>query len=321
DAASEEGAGADAEADQAAAAAAAEEIEPSSAVRDAALALRRAKAQGVGSHAIVSREDRAAARALDELSADVLRGVEAGEFEPFFQPQICAQTGSLVAFEALARWRHPDRGVLAPGAFMEAAEKLGAIAEIDAQIFGKAIAQVKEWSANGQYLPQLSLNVSTRRICSEEVCKQVFDAEFDEATLCFELLESTFLDGGDAVIFDAIQRLRDLGTVFEVDDFGTGHASILSVMRIKPQRLKLARELVESVATDAASQEMIRSIIDIAKSLEIGVNAEGIETDEQMSMLRELGCDVFQGYLIAKPMAAEDAAKFIRGGSAKAVPR
>lgn len=283
--------------------------------RGANLALNKAKQAGRNSTAVSTSEDREAAQKFRQLTDGILRGLEEGEFRPYFQPQICSQTGDLVALESLARWHHPEQGVLGPYAFADAAEFLGVIENVDHQILEHCVAHLKEWSTTGLYIPQLSVNVSSRRMESPTLCDNVSALNFDEAVLAFELLESTFLDSGDAAIFGKIDALKKMGVAFEVDDFGTGHASVLSVMRIKPQRVKIAREMIVNIEPNSSSLEMVRSIVDIAKSLEIGVTAEGIENAEQMDLLRELGVDVFQGFHISRPMSPEATQIWLRDRS------
>lgn len=286
-------------------------------LNNASNALAEARREGRGAVLVSPANNREKEIARQKTTGEILVGIEQEQFIPYFQPQVCATTGALVAVEALVRWRHPERGVLSPYFFMDEAVRLGVCEEIDAQMMRNSMAAVRDWVRQGLFVPQLSLNVSARRLANASVCEAVKAADFEEATLCFEVLESTFLDGMDEDLERNIATLRDAGVVFEVDDFGSGFASVLSVMRLKPQRLKIARELVMSLSEDPTTHEMARATIDIGKSLDVGVTAEGIEDETQARVLRDLGCDVFQGFYFAKPMDLSDTADFIRNHAEK----
>lgn len=240
------------------------------------------------------------------LHEDIARGVAAGEFEPFFQTQVDARSGAIIGVEALARWRHPTKGVLTPPAFLGAAQKIGMLAEIDRLILEKSVAQLARWQAAGFTPDQLSINVSAERLVDGPMLSSVWNLDLGRTALCFELLESVFLDAECAASDAALTALRELGVRLEIDDFGTGHASILALRRLRPHRLKIARELVAPIGTDPNQAELIGAIVDIGRSLGVGVTAEGVETEQQAKALRALGVEVFQGYFFGRPCPAEE---------------
>ena len=149
-------------------------------------------------------------------------------------------------------------------------------------------------------MPKASVNVSARRLQDEELIKSLRELNIRPGTISFELVESIFLDENDDLVTWNIEQIKELGIDIEIDDFGTGYASIVSLLKLKPRRLKIDRQLVMPIVRSPAQRQLVGSIIDIGKSLGIEVVAEGVETMEHARILRELGCDVLQGYAFAR---------------------
>lgn len=288
-------------------------------LRRSDVALYLAKAGGRGRSAVFLPEHDVAYRRRKQLADDIVRGLEADEFEPYFQPQICAATGAVAGIEALVRWRHPERGLLAPASFLSVAESIDAVAKIDRLMLEKATRHLAEWREAGIRPPQLSVNVSAKRLLEPTLPDTVARLDFGDTALCFELVESIFLDNADAVLDHTIDKLQELGVRIEVDDFGTGHASILGVRRLKPHRLKIARELIAPLEQGGQHRQLAQAIVQIGRSLGIQLTAEGVETEGQARILREIGCDVFQGFLYSRPIAPEDTLEFLQARSAATV--
>lgn len=280
-------------------------------LRRADIALYRAKEEGKGGIAVFEDSDLERLYQNKELSDDIVRGVEELEFIPFFQPQVSMRTGRVVGVEALARWDHPERGVLSPFAFVDVAERLGILAEIDKMILEKACEIIKVWKANGIDIPRLSVNVSAKRLSDSTLIDQIEKLNLSGTTLVFELLESIYLDNADGETKRNIARLRKMGIEIEVDDFGTGHASIVAVMNLKPKRLKIAREFIAPIGTKAGTAEIVRNLIEMAKNMGVGIIAEGVETVDQMVKLSEMGCDIVQGYCVKHPIPADEIPGFV----------
>lgn len=275
------------------------------------VALYKAKRRGRGQLGYFDRSDLNEVRRVKELADDILRGIEGREFIPFYQPQTDAKTGEVVGLEALARWNHPDRGILAPDQFLDVATDLNVAADIDAMIFERAMEECTEAFGSTECPLSLSFNVSARRVSEND-----FDAVRERVNaysgqVCFELLETIFLEEEDDGFLLNLDRLRDLGICIEVDDFGSGRASVVALQRIAPHRLKIDRRLVPPVTENKSGWRLLRSIVDIGHAMEIGVTAEGVETQEQAQILADLGCDRLQGYFIAKPMAFNDLLQFL----------
>lgn len=245
------------------------------------------------------------------LADDVLRAVEAGEFEPFYQPIVDARTGRTVALEALARWRHPDKGVLLPGTFLSVATDLSVARDIDRLIFERALAECQDAFGGWALPPSLSFNVSEDRLSHDTMDTIRRQVAGYAGQVSFELLETIFLEEQDDDFLCRLDELRAHGIAVEVDDFGSGRASVVALQRINPDRLKIDRRLVALVASGSGGLRLLRSIIEIGQALEMGVTAEGVETREQADILAGLGCDRLQGYYFARPMAFADLVHFL----------
>ena len=231
---------------------------------------------------------------------------------PYYQPQISSDSCQIVGVEALARWRHPAEGVLPPSRFLEVADDIGVAGALDRVILEHAIADLRRWQAAGVPVPKMSVNVSARRLLDRDLIRSVSELDLPRGVLSFELLESVFLDEVDETISWNIDMLKEIGIDIELDDFGSGHASIVGLVKLGPNAIKIDRELVASITADEKRCGLVRSIVEICRSLGTRVIAEGVETRAQAELLHKLGCDALQGYHFAKPMTAEDFRQFVR---------
>ena len=240
------------------------------------------------------------------VSDELVTGLERDEFLPFYQPQFDAHTLRIVGVEALARWNHPTRGLLPPGEFLSIANDLDRVGRIDEIMLEKGLAQLGEWRRLGLDIPKLSVNISLSRLQNRHLFTHLESLHFEPGSLSFELLESiSFEDVGDE-LKEAIARLKRAHVGIEIDDFGTGHASIVNLLDLAPDRLKIDRKLVASVDASGARRRLVASIIEMGRALGIGTVAEGVETMQQAKILGDLGCDTLQGYALARPMSADD---------------
>jgi diguanylate cyclase (GGDEF)-like protein len=248
----------------------------------------------------------------DKQTADsIMGGLERGEFIPYFQPQFDARTLELAGVEALVRWRHPTRGIVAPAEFLAIAEELNVVAAIDRVMLEQGLVQFRRWQDIGLAIPRFSVNVSLRRLRDDQLLKSLHELKIRPGTLSFELVESIYLDESDDHFAWTIDQIKELGVDIEIDDFGTGYASIVSLTKLKPRRLKIDRQLVTPVVHSLTQRRLVQSIVDIGKSLDIEIVAEGVETMEHARALRDLGCDILQGYVFAQPMPSEDLERFL----------
>lgn len=275
-------------------------------LRNADNALYQAKRSGKNTFAIYNEKMRIQAARLRATKEEIQSALEDGiSFIPYFQPQFLAGSLELAGAEALVRWQHPRKGILPPGEFLHIAEEMNCVAEIDRQVLRKSLAIVSDWREAGLVLPRLSVNVSSQRLADPGLLFSVEGFEDQVSRLSFELVESTYLDNTSEQVKQTLAQLQDLGVEMEIDDFGSGYASIASLVNIRPKRLKIDRTLVSNVDRDDAMTSLVQSIVDIARALEVEVIAEGAETASQIETLTSIGCDILQGYGLARPMSAE----------------
>ena len=177
---------------------------------------------------------------------------------------------------------------------------------IDAMILEQAIVELGIWRLKGLKIPRISVNVSPKRLGDKDLINHIKTLDFNPSSVTFELVESTFLDKSDAMVSWNIDQIRNMGMDIEIDDFGTAYASIVSLTQLLPTRLKIDRQLVSPTVGSKSRRELVQSIVDIGHSLDIGVVAEGVETMQHATIMRELGCDILQGFAFARPVSSQD---------------
>ncbi|MCA1440590.1 EAL domain-containing protein [Ensifer sp. IC4062] len=272
---------------------------------NADIALYRAKESGRNRYQFFTQALEAEVVTNKRIADEILEGIERDEFVPWYQPQFDASTLTLSGVEALIRWQHPREGILTPDRFLRIAEELNVTATLDRLILQKALTDRMRWAAAGLQVPKISVNVSAKRLQEKDLLASLTGLSIMPGQISFELVESIFLDESDDVVTANIDGIKKLGIDIEIDDFGTGHTSIVSLLKIKPKRLKIDRQLVAPVLGARTEQALVRSIIDIGRSLGIETVAEGVETMAHAEMLGILGCDLLQGYAFSKPLSSE----------------
>ncbi|WP_245294636.1 bifunctional diguanylate cyclase/phosphodiesterase [Rhizobium rhizosphaerae] len=285
---------------------------------NADIALYEAKRDGRGRYRFFTPALKAAALTTKKVGDEILRGLERGEFIAYFQPQFSPVSLDIVGVEALARWQHPTRGLLAPAAFLETAEEIGVVSRIDDSILDCGLEALHSWDAGGVSIPKLSVNLSHSRLMDESLPERLEALDLPAGRLSFELLESISFDDWDNRIMATIKRIRAMGIELEIDDFGSGYASITSLLKLTPNRLKIDRQLVMPILSSNRQLRLVSSIIDIGRALGIDVVAEGVETRNHADVLRALGAHALQGYAFARPMSKEALTAFVSEQSWKA---
>jgi diguanylate cyclase (GGDEF)-like protein/PAS domain S-box-containing protein len=284
--------------------------QPEQIIRDADTAMYRAKAQGRGRSEIFDAKMRAEAVTRLQLETDLRRGIERNELRLVYQPIVNLKSTDIVGFEALVRWQHPTRGMVSPAAFIPLAEETGLIVAVGEFVLMEACRQAAKWRKG----LRVSVNISSRQLSSGDlvatVQKALDDAKLEPAALHLELTESAIMQNTETA-YALIEKIRAIGCNFAVDDFGTGYSSLSYIHRFAIDQLKIDMSFVQS--PERKSGEIIRSIIDLGRSLGIEVVAEGIETMEQADHLRDLHCGFGQGYLFSKPVDPEKALEMVRG--------
>jgi EAL domain-containing protein (putative c-di-GMP-specific phosphodiesterase class I) len=255
--------------------------------------------------ALVKPNDPAAAGAVfthEEIAA----GLKQDEFEPFFQPKVTLATGQIVGAEALARWRHPQKGIIAPHAFIKQLEDNGLIDDLTWVMLKKAAACCSTWRSAGLEAT-VSVNLSLRSLTDVKIAKHVTEIvrsqNLDPRHMVLEVTESAATtDTGRAL--ENLARLRLKGFGLSIDDYGTGYSSMQQLTRIAFTELKIDQSFVANAARQQSARVILESSLDMAKKLNITAVAEGVETQADWDLLRQLGCGLAQGYLIAKPIEA-----------------
>ena len=239
-------------------------------------------------------------------SAEIDKALENGEILPWFQPQISTDTGKVTGFEALARWEHPERGTIAPAEFLPKIQQAGKMERLGEVMLSKALESLKEWDRLGIEVPKVGVNFSPEELSNPKLIRKV-EWELDRFNLtpdrlAVEILETVVATSPDDMVARNISGLSELGCQIDLDDFGTGHASISSIRRFDIQRLKIDRSFVMKVDQDQEQQRMVSAILLMAERLELDTLAEGVETAGEHVMLSQLGCRHVQGFGIGKPM-------------------
>ncbi|MBZ9797704.1 EAL domain-containing protein [Mesorhizobium sp. ES1-4] len=279
---------------------------------NADIALYRAKKRGRNRYEFFSGELQSEIVNTKRIADEILAGLERDEFIVFYQPQFDAKTLEIVGVEALVRWRHPEKGILTPDAFLKTAEELNVVSVIDRKVLQQSLLDFEAWSADKIGIPRVSVNVSARRLQDEELLKSLRDLNIRKGTFSFELVESIFLDNNDDLVTWNVEQIKQLGIDIEIDDFGTGYASIVSLLKLQPRRLKIDRQLVDPIVNSHQRRQVVSSIIEIGKSLGIEIIAEGVETMKHARVLKELGCDILQGYAFGHAMDSDRLRSFAR---------
>lgn len=277
------------------------------AVADADLALYEAKKQGRGQYVIYHEDMRSNFIGLEKMLHDMRGAVERSEFEPWFQPQIDTDTGDLYGVEALVRWESPERGVLTPADFLKLSEEINLLRRIDSSVFKKATAYLADLRRKGLSDVRLSFNLSTPRLDDPELTSRLIEdieaVGLDVSDISLEVLETVVFDTAHEPEVQAVRKLAEAGFQIELDDFGTGRASIANLTKFPIGMLKIDRLFISGVDQDTSKQKIVRAILGLADEFGIGTIAEGVETKAEYLALRDMGCVIMQGYYFAKPMS------------------
>ena len=246
------------------------------------------------------------------LSIDIDHAFTERQFELYYQPKIDIKSNTLVSAEALGRWVHPTRGMIAPNIFIEALEQYNLIDKYTYQAIKQAVKAIKHWTAAGHNI-KIAINISTRSLMNPNFVDKVQSIITDfsiSRRLIFERTESLFLSDYDHV-FDSLTRIRALGIELSIDDFGTGYSSLSRLKRLPVNELKIDQSFIREMTENIDDQIIVKSIIDLAHNLGLTVVAEGVETRDNLNQLNKLGCDIAQGYLISRPMPEKDFEAFM----------
>jgi len=277
-------------------------------LKHADLALYQAKDEGGGTYRFFEAEMNARAQARHQLEADLRRAIGHGEFELYFQPLFDLETNRIGSFEALIRWNHPSRGLVAPDEFIPLAEETGLIVPIGAWVIQEACRQAVKWPEDVRVAVNVS-SVQFRRPGLANVLIQALAASgLDPRRLEVEITESIFLESSEALIA-VLHSLRAMGIRIALDDFGTGYSSLSYLQSFPFDKIKIDRSFIQQLLSRAGSTAIVRAITDLARALGMETTAEGVENPEQLAELRLHGCSSVQGYLFSRPVNAAGVAE------------
>jgi diguanylate cyclase (GGDEF)-like protein len=290
---------------------------PEEILRDADTAMYRAKQLGKARYEVFDQAMHA--RAVDRLETerDLRRAVERRELFLQYQPIVSLETGAVRGFEALVRWRHPERGIIPPAKFIPLAEETGLIIPVGMWVLGEACRQMRRWQ---ELYPAdepltISVNLSGRQFTQPDLLEQIEavlrETGLDPRGLKLEITESVVMENLEAAT-RTLERLRALGVELSVDDFGTGYSSLSYLQRFPVSTLKIDRSFVSRMTESGGTAEIVRTVMRLAQNLGMGVVAEGVETERQREMLRALECEFGQGFYFSRPMDGDAAEELIR---------
>ena len=289
-------------------------------LRDADIAMYRAKALGKARYEVFDTAMHAHAKALLELETDLRRAVERAEFQLLYQPLVTLDTGRITGFEAVVRWEHPARGTIGPAGFIPIAEETGLIIPIGRWVLREACRQMRVWQDRYPAFADLtvSVNLSGRQFAQptlvNEIGQALQETGLDPHRLRIEITESVVMENAVSAMA-MIDQLRALEVKIDVDDFGTGYSSLSYLQRFDIDNLKIDRSFVSNIdGPGGENAEIVRTIVTLAHHLGMDAVAEGVETADQVALLKELGCLKVQGFLFSKPLTAPEAEQLLAAG-------
>ncbi len=259
---------------------------------------------------------------LSCLRADLAPALDNGDMRAFFQPQISTETGAITGFEVLVRWQHPVRGLLTPDAFLPLLQMAGLAERLGERMLYQAMGAMRRWEEAGHRIDSIGVNFSAEELRNPRLPDRIA-WELDRFGLApdrlsIEVLESVVAGDADDVVVKTISRLAEMGCRIDLDDFGTGHASIASIRRFAVSRIKIDRSFVSGMADDREQQRIVAAILSMAERLGLETIAEGVETGAEHALLAQLGCGHVQGYALAHPMPETETLAWIERHKARA---
>ncbi|BBD65331.1 diguanylate cyclase/phosphodiesterase with PAS/PAC and GAF sensor(s) [Nostoc commune NIES-4072] len=296
--------------------------QPEDYLRDADIAMYRAKAQGRACYEIFNTDMHLQAMAHLQLVNELRRAIELQEFRVYYQPIVSLSRGRITGFEALVRWLHPKHGIVLPEYFISTAQETGLIILIEQWLLYEACSQIQQWQEQFSFSSgdlaecplTISVNLCTTRFSEENLLphinKVLQDTGLPAQNLTLEITEGVIMENHDKAII-RVKQLRNLGIKLAIDDFGTGYSSLGRLHHFPINQLKIDRSFVSGSIFDDGNLDIVQTIITLAHKLGVNVTAEGVETEEQLAMLRKLKCEYGQGYFFSHPLDSSQATALI----------
>jgi len=285
-------------------------------LRNADVAMYRAKRKGKARYEVFDPSMHTPAIARLALEAELREAIARSEFQVYYQPKILTATGAIVGVEALARWRHPARGMVVAADFVPVAEETGLVVPIGHWVFREACRQVRHWQLGLPGGPplRLSVNLSAREVQEpglvEAVAATLVETGLDPSALCLEIAESVVMEEVPETL-ELLERLKEIGVQVSIDDFGIGSSSLARLKRLPLDGLKIDRSFTGGLGADPGDLAIVSALIDLSHALGLQVVAEGVETAEQLAVLHALGCDMVQGFYVSVPVPDADMARLL----------
>jgi diguanylate cyclase (GGDEF)-like protein/PAS domain S-box-containing protein len=277
-------------------------------IRNADVAMYQAKARGRNNYQFYSPSMTGEGVERLRIEAMLRRSIDKGEIFLHYQPQVEIDSGRLIGVEALVRWQNPELGMVPPVRFIPLAEDIGFISQLGKWVLAEACRQMVRWQEQGLVVPKLAVNLSVRQFERGSIAGMVEtvlrETGLEPHRLQLEVTESVIMNTGDTL--QCINDLREIGVGLAIDDFGTGYSSLAYLKQLPVQTLKIDRSFIKDISTDANDEAITVAIIQLGKSLNLSVIAEGVETAEQAAFLLRHGCNRAQGYYYSKPAPASE---------------
>ena len=284
-------------------------------LRNCDAAMYHAKEQGRNSYQFYSESMNAVVFKRLLLETKLRRAIEQDDLEVHFQPKLEVGTGRIAGLEALARWRDPELGMVSPTEFIPLAEETGLIGAIGEWALRDVVKHVRAWQEKGVECRRVSINLSAHELQDEGIVNRVqsllWDSGIDPGWIDFEITETALVDP-DGPAIDTLRELRNLGISISLDDFGTGYSSLSHLRRLPIDTVKMDRSFLQRIETESDDVALVGAIISMAKVLRLRVVAEGVETEHDLDLLREMGCDEVQGNLLSPPIPGNHVPALIR---------
>jgi diguanylate cyclase (GGDEF)-like protein len=290
---------------------------PEQILRDADIAMYQAKAKGKSCSVVFEKGMHTLAVELLKLETDLRKAVERNEFVVYYQPVVSSVSNCVIGYEALVRWKHPERGLLYPGDFINIAEETGLIVFIDRFVLREACMQMSKWQHQfpESSLKFMSVNISNKQFLQADMVEYVtwviHETNIIPSSLKIEITEYVIIDNPETLI-GIFSQLRSLGIQLYIDDFGTGYSSLSYLHLLPIDGIKIDRSFIRRIGNKGENSEIIKTIMLLAQDMNVNVIAEGIETENQLENIKALKCDYWQGYLFFKPVDSEHAEALIK---------
>lgn len=269
-------------------------------------ALEVARSYGAGSIRTYSKDLKRRVVERDAIHAEVAHALETDQIKAWFQPQVSTDTGHITGLEALARWEHPDRGIILPGDFLPAIAEQNLQLRLGEIILSQSLRAMREWDKTGQNIDRVSVNFASQELedpkISEKIRWELDRYGLEPKRLCVEILEDVVAASDNSIVIQNIAAISEMGCAIDLDDFGTGSASISNIRRFGVDRIKIDHSFVTRLDRDREQQDMVAAVLTMANQLNVETVAEGVETIGEHAMLAQLGCGHVQGFSVARPM-------------------